>query len=153
MVDRENRQNLKNELVGSTPALPDGLDEKRYLRIGEVSELTGVKPYVLRYWESEFRWMSPAKSKSRQRLYKKRDIERILLIRRLLHEERYTIAGAKKKLKDIGADGIHEALSQPFPESLEQEDTGNQMSLGLSQNKQVKLAKIRKDLIAIKKLI
>ena len=97
--------------------------------------------------------MSPAKSKSRQRLYKKRDIERILLIRRLLHEERYTIAGAKKKLKDIGADGIQEALSQPFPESQEQEDTGNQMSLGLSQNKQVKLAKIRKDLIAIKKLI
>lgn len=151
MVDRENRQNQKNELIGSTPALPDGLDEKRYLRIGEVSELTGVKPYVLRYWESEFRWMSPAKSKSRQRLYKKRDIERILLIRRLLHEERYTIAGAKKKLKDIGADGIHAALSQPFPDS--QEDTGNQMSLELSQNKQVKLAKIRKDLIAIKKLI
>ena len=153
MVDRENRLNRKNELVGSTPALPDGLDDKRYLRIGEVSELTGVKPYVLRYWESEFRWMSPAKSKSRQRLYKKRDIERILLIRRLFHEERYTIAGAKKKLKDIGADGIHAALSESFPEPQKQEDTENQMSLGFSQNKQVKLAKIRKDLIAINQLI
>jgi len=77
--------------------------DKLYYRIGEVSELTGVKPYVLRYWESEFKWMSPGKSRSNQRLYRKQDIEAILLIKRLLYEERFTIAGAKKRLKDLGS--------------------------------------------------
>ncbi len=54
--------------------------DKLYYRIGEVSKITGVKPYVLRYWESEFRWMAPQKSKSKQRLYRRRDIDMILLI-------------------------------------------------------------------------
>jgi DNA-binding transcriptional MerR regulator len=76
--------------------------DKLYYRIGEVSRITGIKPYVLRYWESEFRWMSPAKSRSKQRLYRKKDIETILLIKKLLYEERFTIAGAKKRLKEIG---------------------------------------------------
>jgi DNA-binding transcriptional MerR regulator len=80
------------------PAAP----EKRYYRIGEVSRITGVKPYVLRYWESEFRWMAPQKSKSKQRLYRKRDIDMILLIKKLLHEQRFTIAGARKKLREMG---------------------------------------------------
>ena len=77
-------------------------DGKIYYRIGEVSRITGVKPYVLRYWESEFRWMAPAKSRSKQRLYRKRDIEVIQLIKRLLYDERYTIAGARKKLRELG---------------------------------------------------
>ena len=77
--------------------------DKRYYRIGEVSRITGVKPYVLRYWESEFRWMAPQKSRSKQRLYRRRDIDMILLIKKLLYEQRFTIAGACKKLRDFGA--------------------------------------------------
>jgi DNA-binding transcriptional MerR regulator len=77
-------------------------DGKRYYRIGEVSKLTGIEAYVLRYWESQFRWMAPAKSRSQQRLYRKRDIDIILLIKRLLYQERFTIAGAKKKLQELG---------------------------------------------------
>jgi DNA-binding transcriptional MerR regulator len=77
--------------------------DKRYYRIGEVARLTGVKPYVLRYWESEFRWMAPQKSKSKQRLYRKRDIDMVLLVKKLLHEQRFTIAGARKKLRELGA--------------------------------------------------
>jgi DNA-binding transcriptional MerR regulator len=61
-----------------------------------------VKPYVLRYWESEFRWMAPQKSRSQQRLYRRRDIDMILLIKKLLYEQRFTIAGARKKLRDMG---------------------------------------------------
>ena len=80
------------------------LSEKRYYRIGEVSRITGVKPHVLRYWESEFRWMAPAKSRSKQRLYRKRDIEIIRLLKRLLYDERFTIAGARKRLKEMGID-------------------------------------------------
>jgi len=82
----------------------DELSEKRYYRIGEVSRITGVKPHVLRYWESEFRWMAPAKSRSKQRLYRKRDIEIIRLLKRLLYDERFTIAGARKRLKEMGID-------------------------------------------------
>ena len=78
------------------------VSEKRYYRIGEVAKITGVKPYVLRYWESEFRWMAPQKSRSKQRLYRKRDIDMILLIKKLLYEQRFTIAGARKKLRELG---------------------------------------------------
>ena len=78
------------------------VSEKRYYRIGEVARLTGVKPYVLRYWESEFRWMAPQKSRSKQRLYRQRDIDTILLIKKLLYEQRFTIAGARKKLRELG---------------------------------------------------
>ncbi len=76
--------------------------EKRYYRIGEVSRITGVKPYVLRYWETEFQWMAPQKSRSKQRLYRQRDIDTIRLVQKLLHEQRYTIAGARKKLREMG---------------------------------------------------
>ena len=87
---------------------------KLYYRIGEVSRITGVKPYVLRYWESEFRWMAPAKSRSKQRLYRKRDIEVIQLIKRLLYDERYTIAGARKKLREHGVGRALEAGQLAF---------------------------------------
>jgi DNA-binding transcriptional MerR regulator len=80
----------------------DSSSDKRYYRIGEVSKITGVKPYVLRYWESEFRWMAPQKSKSKQRLYRRKDIDMILLIKKLLYEQRFTIAGARKKLRELG---------------------------------------------------
>jgi DNA-binding transcriptional MerR regulator len=88
--------------------------EKRYYRIGEVSKLTDVKPYVLRYWESEFRWMSPQKSRSKQRLYRKRDIDMILLIKKLLYGQRYTIEGARKKLRETGVGNALEAGSLTF---------------------------------------
>jgi len=80
------------------PVIPN----KLYFRIGEVSKLVGVEPYVLRYWESEFQDIKPSKSKSGQRLSKRRDVEMLLKIKELLYEERYTINGARKRLKDVG---------------------------------------------------
>lgn len=77
------------------------IPNKLYFRIGEVSDLVGVKPYVLRYWESEFPDIKPSKSKSGQRLYKRRDVELLLKIKELLYEERFTINGARKRLKDF----------------------------------------------------
>ena len=94
------RKKTNSSSVHSAHSFPD--DAKRYYRIGEVSTLTGVKAYVLRYWESEFRWMAPAKSRSQQRLYRPRDIEVILLVKRLLYEQRYTIAGARTQLRKLG---------------------------------------------------
>ena len=68
-----------------------------------MSRITDVKPYVLRYWESEFRWMAPHKSRSKQRLYRRRDIDMLLLIKKLLYEQRFTIAGARNMLREHGA--------------------------------------------------
>jgi len=77
------------------PSIP----EKLYYKIGEVSQITGVEPYVLRYWESEFKIVTPLRTNSKQRLYRKRDLELILEIKKLLYEEKFTIAGAKKKMR------------------------------------------------------
>lgn len=73
------------------------LPDKLFFRIGEAAELVGVEPHVLRYWESEFR-MRPQRSASGQRLYRRKDVARFLRIRQLLHEEGFTIAGARKVL-------------------------------------------------------
>ena len=74
-------------------------DNKRYFRIGEVSRLTSLEPYVLRYWESEFPQIRPRRADSNQRTYRKEDLETILEIKRLLYEEKLTIKGAKQRLK------------------------------------------------------
>ncbi len=76
----------------------DGLPDKSYFRIGEVARITRVKPYVLRFWESEFKTMTPPKSRSKQRMYRRKEIETILKIKQLLYAERFTIEGARKRL-------------------------------------------------------
>jgi len=75
--------------------------DRLYYRIGEVSRITGLKPHVLRYWESEFRVIKPHKGGSLQRLYRRKDLDLILKIKKLLYEEGFTIAGAKKKIRDL----------------------------------------------------
>ncbi len=76
--------------------------DKLFYKIGEVSKIAGVEPYVLRYWESEFHFLRPRKSKSGQRIYVKKDLDLIFQIKNLLYKERYTIEGVRKKLGDIG---------------------------------------------------
>src|SRR6266550_7903408 len=78
-----------------TPEIPD----KLYFKIGEVSELLGVEAYVLRYWESEFPVLSPKKSGTGHRLYRRKDVELLLRIKHLLKEKRYTIEGARQSLQ------------------------------------------------------
>lgn len=80
------------------------LPNKLYFRIGEVAKIVGVKPYVLRYWETEFPVLKPGKTPSRHRLYRRRDVEMLLEIKRLLYQEGFTIAGAKKRLKESERD-------------------------------------------------
>ncbi len=99
-----------------TPSIPD----KLYFKIGEVSDLVGVKPYVLRYWESEFKDVTPVKSRTNQRLYKKKDVEILLRIRQLLYRERFTISGAKKKLKEEYHQSKQETPDEQLGLSLEQ---------------------------------
>src|SRR4051795_11131861 len=82
-------------LQSGTPDIPD----KLYFKIGEVSELLGVEPYVLRYWESEFPGLSPKKSGTGHRLYRRKDVELLLRIKHLLYEKRFTIEGARQSLQ------------------------------------------------------
>ena len=84
-------------------ALPDPpeIPDKLYFRIGEVSALVGVEPYVLRYWESEFKPLSPKKSGTGHRLYRRKEVELLLQIKHLLYEKRYTIEGARQALQAV----------------------------------------------------
>jgi len=75
------------------------IPNKLFFKIGEVCEITETQPYVLRYWESEFPALAPAKNSSGQRIYRRRDIETVLRIKQLLYDEGFTIAGAKKRLE------------------------------------------------------
>ena len=75
------------------------IPNKLFFKIGEVCEITDTQPYVLRYWESEFQALAPAKNSSGQRIYRRRDIETVLRIKQLLYDEGFTIAGAKKRLE------------------------------------------------------
>jgi DNA-binding transcriptional MerR regulator len=84
--------------------------EKLYFRIGEVAHIVGVEPHVLRYWETEFRSVRPQKSAKGQRIYSRRDVETLQKVKELLYAHRFTIAGAKRKLREGG-------IEPPAPEA------------------------------------
>jgi DNA-binding transcriptional MerR regulator len=98
--------------AGADVAIPD----KLFFRIGEVAELTAVPPYVLRYWESEFKLLRPRKNHAGQRVYRRADIELVLRIKRLLYEDRLTLEGAKKRLLQ-DARGRSQQLELPAPDA------------------------------------
>ena len=89
------------ELVIDLSEISRMIPNKMAFKIGEVAEITGLKTYVLRYWESEIEALNPQKSAFNQRMYSRRDVETVLLIKKLLYEEKFSIAGAKKKLKEV----------------------------------------------------
>jgi DNA-binding transcriptional MerR regulator len=115
----------------TSPAIPD----KFYFRIGEVSEILGVKPYVVRFWESEFA-LSPAKTRSKHRIYKRNEVELLLEIRQMLHVERFTIEGARLQLKD------------------RMKEKQRQLALDLKENPhKAALRIVKKELVAIRDLL
>ncbi len=115
----------------ASPAIPD----KFYFKIGEVSEILGVEPYVVRFWESEFR-LTPSKNRSKHRVYNRQELDRLLEIKRLLYVERFTIEGARKKLKD--------ALKKKT----------KQLDLGLEEKShKVLLQRVKKDLDKIREIL
>lgn len=94
--------------TSSTPAAPKAASGTRaaepvqeFFSIGQVCELTGLKPHVLRYWESQFRVLSPAKNRSGNRVYQRREVELVMFVKRLLYEEKYTIEGARQRLGEL----------------------------------------------------
>ncbi len=113
IVDIEPGETLTRELK----AIPDQMAFK----IGTVAELVGVKTYVLRFWESEFEQLHPKKSRKGQRVYSRRDVETALMIKKLLYEDRFSIEGARARLKElrlaVKATASKEAVTGPEPEA------------------------------------
>jgi DNA-binding transcriptional MerR regulator len=91
-------ENVTNSDDLAVSATPEEIPDKLYFRIGEVARLAGIKPYVLRFWETEFNGLGPKKSGTGHRLYRRKDVELVLEIKRLLYEQRFTIEGARKLL-------------------------------------------------------
>ena len=90
------------------------VSDRLYFRIGDVAELLDLKPYVLRYWESEFPSIRPQKSSSGQRVYRRSDVDTIIMIKHLLYEEKYSIEGARKRLKELRREAaLKESQSHP----------------------------------------
>lgn len=94
--------------MGERTQLPD----KLFFKIGEVADIVGVKPHALRYWETEFAALRPKKTRGAHRQYSRKDVELAMLIKRMLHDEGYTIPGARKKLRAMGR---HQRSSPPEP--------------------------------------
>jgi len=98
------------------PTDASGIPDKPFFKIGEAARLCAVKPYVLRYWETEFSSIRPKKTRSQQRLYQRKDVELLLRIRHLLYDERFTIEGARARLRELGDEEKAAALPLPEPE-------------------------------------
>lgn len=98
------------------------IPDKEEFRIGEVCDVAGVKPFVLRYWETEFPELQPAKGTGGQRTYSRADVELILRIKHLLYEERFTVAGAKKRLAEEASAGVVAAAVAPRLDSTGREE-------------------------------
>jgi DNA-binding transcriptional MerR regulator len=111
------------------------IPNKLFFKIGEVCEITDTQPYVLRYWESEFPALAPAKNSSGQRIYRRKDIETVLRIKQLLYDEGFTIAGAKKRLEtEMAGKG-----PTPHPAATETEMPAGSAPPGDDQTKAVLL--------------
>ncbi len=96
--------------------------KKLYYSIGEVSKLTEIEPYTLRYWETEFSALAPAKNRAGNRIYREKDIQLIKLIKYLLYEKRYTIEGAKKKIKELQSEEWQNILETGDFQQIEREE-------------------------------
>ena len=131
--------------MGPTQEIPD----KLYFRIGDVAKLAGIKAYVLRFWESEFRTLGPKKSGTGHRLYRRKDVEQVLEIKRLLYEQRFTIEGARKYLETKGK-------TEAAPSSLVRSPKAVKLPKGqggLFDHPGPDLAPIRKELREIIKML
>lgn len=129
--------------------------DKLYYKIGEVAKVTGIKTHVLRYWETEFNAIRPNKSRSNQRLYRKQDVEIILRLKDLLYNQGFTIAGARKKLREKPARVVAETAAEPVAlavaDPVSRPAADNQLNLPLagSWDKKI-LGEIRQDILRLK---
>ena len=123
------------------------IPDKLYYKIGEVAKFTGIKTHVLRYWETEFKAIRPNKSRSNQRLYRKQDVDLILHLKDLLYNQGFTIAGARKKLREKPAKSVVVPVVEKSTDLAD-----DQLALPLANSVDPKiLNEIRQDILRLKK--
>lgn len=98
------------------------IPDKLFFKIGEVAKITGVKPHVLRYWESEFKLLKPSKSATGQRVYQKKDVEKVFAIKELLYDEKFTIAGAKRRMMKSGREEKPQSQARQLSMAFDQQE-------------------------------
>ena len=135
---------------------PEEIPDKLYFRIGEVARLAAIKPYVLRFWETEFHVLDPKKSGTGHRLYRRKDVQLVFEIKQLLYEKRYTIEGARKFLEGRAKNG--DPATAPAPESASKRSPGKQASskpvqTGFFDVPSPLLETVRKELLEIAELL
>ena len=125
------------------------IPDKLYYKIGEVAKFTGVKTHVLRYWESEFSAIKPNKSRSNQRLYRRQDVDLILRLKDLLYNQGFTIAGARKKLREKP---VAQEVPEPDAQPPIQAADDDQLALPLADTVDLKILKeIQSDIVRLQK--
>jgi DNA-binding transcriptional MerR regulator len=146
-MNRTRHQADKTEPGKSGAAVSDSSADQRGLKIGEAAKVIGVEAYVLRFWETQFQILKPKHARSKHRFYQPRDIETLKLIKRLLHQEGFTIAGANKYIRENGIDPSNIAA-----ESGKNPDTSSKAPVPSSEARRA-LAEVRRDLESIHKLL
>jgi DNA-binding transcriptional MerR regulator len=138
LVCMAEKKTRRKKTASDEPVIPD----KLYFRIGEVSTLCRLPAYVLRFWETEFPQLKPVKSSTGQRMYRQRDVENVLHIKKLLYDEGFTIAGARQQLKDEAKPAAKQS-GLPFPkksskDGIKKVRQGLQEILGILSTKKSK---------------
>jgi DNA-binding transcriptional MerR regulator len=147
-VNKTTGQNLKEKALAASVGM-GSIPDKLYFKIGEVKKITGVEPHVLRYWESEFKVIRPQRATSKQRLYRRVDVENILTIKKLLYEDGYTVPGARKyltankgvKAKPVKTTARQETKVEAGPSAVPSEKT------------RTMLKDMKKDLLALREML
>ena len=136
----------KPRRTSSTPT------DERPLKIGEAARLLGVEAYVLRFWETQFSFLKPHHASSSHRMYRPRDIELLQLVKRLLHVEGYTIAGAKKHIREVGLNQLCDTSAMPQPAAIAVRETPAAEPIA-QPGRDPALAAIRSELESLRRLL
>jgi DNA-binding transcriptional MerR regulator len=147
---RPARPASRNSPRPRTPARAGG-DGEQLLKIGEAARQLGVEAYVLRFWETQFSFLRPRHSRSKHRFYGQQDLRVLRMIKRLLHEERFTIEGAKKYIREIGLDQALDSKTGPAPSPAESRSP--EAAAGISASARRALAEVRRELESLHKLL
>lgn len=119
MNDTEDANGNEEDAEEAVPTASRPVAQKEYYSISEVCDLTGLKPHVLRYWETQFPLLNPSKNRSGNRVYQRKEIKLILFVKTLLYEEKYTVEGAKQKLEQLRKGGeLHQETKKALDRQM-----------------------------------
>ena len=126
---------------------------ERGLKIGEAARALGVETYVLRFWETQFPFLKPKHTRTKHRFYQEKDLDVLRLIKRLLHDEGFTIVGANKHIKEFGIEALMSGKSLPKNASAPAPERGSSQAPGIDGQARRVLNEVRRDLESIQKIL